>query len=35
MGKETVVFACNKPGHFEAGMKLALAINSSEKLAAK
>jgi uncharacterized cupredoxin-like copper-binding protein len=35
MGKETVVFACNIPGHFEAGMKLALAINSSEKLAAK
>jgi uncharacterized cupredoxin-like copper-binding protein len=34
MGKDTVVFACNIPGHFEAGMKLALAIKSSEKLAA-
>jgi uncharacterized cupredoxin-like copper-binding protein len=36
MGKDTVVFACNIPGHFEAGMKLALAIegNSSEDLAA-
>ena len=33
MGKDTVVFACNIPGHFEAGMKLALAIKSSEKLA--
>ncbi len=26
MGKETVVFACNIPGHFEAGMKNVLAI---------
>ena len=34
MGKDTVVFACNIPGHFEAGMKLTLAIKSSEKLAA-
>jgi uncharacterized cupredoxin-like copper-binding protein len=36
MGKETVVFACNIPGHFEAGMKHALAIKgkSSEDLAA-
>jgi uncharacterized cupredoxin-like copper-binding protein len=36
MGKETVVFACNIPGHFEAGMKHALAIqnNSGEDLAA-
>jgi uncharacterized cupredoxin-like copper-binding protein len=36
MGKDTVVFACNIPGHFEAGMKHALAIkgNSSEDLAA-
>ena len=28
MGKETVVFACNIPGHFEAGMKRVLAIGS-------
>jgi uncharacterized cupredoxin-like copper-binding protein len=36
MGKDTVVFACNIPGHFEAGMKHALAIkgNSGEDLAA-
>lgn len=27
MGKDTVVFACNIPGHFEAGMKHILAIN--------
>ena len=27
IGKDTVVFACNIPGHFEAGMKLILAIN--------
>ena len=27
MGKDTVVFACNIPGHFEAGMKNVLAIN--------
>ena len=26
MGKDTVVFACNIPGHFEAGMKKVLAI---------
>jgi uncharacterized cupredoxin-like copper-binding protein len=26
MGKDTVVFACNIPGHFEAGMKQVLAI---------
>lgn len=26
MGKDTVVFACNIPGHFEAGMKHKLAI---------
>jgi len=26
MGKDTVVFACNIPGHFEAGMKHILAI---------
>jgi uncharacterized cupredoxin-like copper-binding protein len=36
MGEDTVVFACNIPGHFEAGMKHALAIKgkSSEHLAA-
>ena len=36
MGKDTVVFACNIPGHFEAGMKHVLVIkgNSSEDLAA-
>ena len=28
MGKDTVVFACNIPGHFEAGMKRILAISS-------
>jgi uncharacterized cupredoxin-like copper-binding protein len=28
MGKDTVVFACNIPGHFEAGMKHILAIGS-------
>ena len=27
MGKDTVVFACNVPGHFEAGMKHILAIS--------
>jgi uncharacterized cupredoxin-like copper-binding protein len=27
MGKDTVVFACNIPGHFEAGMKQVLAIS--------
>jgi len=26
MGKDTVVFACNVPGHFEAGMKHSLTI---------
>ena len=26
MGKDTVVFACNIPGHFEAGMKNVVAI---------
>jgi uncharacterized cupredoxin-like copper-binding protein len=26
MGKDTVVFACNIPGHFEAGMKHILPI---------
>ena len=36
MGKDTVVFACNIPGHFEAGMKHDLAIKGkiSEDLAA-
>jgi uncharacterized cupredoxin-like copper-binding protein len=29
MGKDIVVFACNIPGHFEAGMKHALAIKST------
>jgi len=29
MGKDTVVFACNIPGHFEAGMKLERAISES------
>jgi uncharacterized cupredoxin-like copper-binding protein len=35
MGKDIVVFACNIPGHFEAGMKHALAIKGtiSEDLA--
>jgi len=28
MGKDTVVFACNIPGHFEAGMKQVQAIGS-------
>jgi uncharacterized cupredoxin-like copper-binding protein len=28
MGKDTVVFACNIPGHFEAGMKHVQAIKS-------
>ncbi len=27
MGEDTVVFACNIPGHFEAGMKHELAIS--------
>ena len=27
MGKDTVVFACNVPGHFEAGMKHTMAIS--------
>lgn len=30
MGKDTVVFACNIPGHFEAGMKHILAISPSD-----
>ena len=30
MGKDTVVFACNIPGHFEAGMKHILAIGSGD-----
>jgi uncharacterized cupredoxin-like copper-binding protein len=36
MDKDIVVFACKIPGHFEDGMKPALAIkgNSSEDLAA-
>lgn len=36
MGDETVVFACNIPGHFEAGMKHVKAISpdSQDKLAA-
>lgn len=29
MGKDIVVFTCNIPGHFEAGMKHALAIKST------
>jgi len=29
MGKDTVVFACNIPGHFEAGMKLVRTIGKS------
>lgn len=29
IGKDTVVFACNIPGHFEAGMKHVLAIGDS------
>ncbi|MDH3762428.1 MAG: cupredoxin family protein [Gammaproteobacteria bacterium] len=29
MGKDTVVFACNIPGHFEAGMKHMLAIGAN------
>jgi len=34
-GKDTVVFACNIPGHFEAGMKHILAIGpaNQDKLA--
>ena len=31
MGKDTVVFACNIPGHFEAGMKHILAIGTGNK----
>lgn len=35
MGKDTVVFACNIPGHFEAGMKhiLAMGVDDNDKLA--
>lgn len=29
MGKDTVIFACNIPGHFEAGMKHVQAIGAS------
>ena len=29
MGKDAVVFACNIPGHFEAGMKLEMAIDGA------
>jgi len=31
MGKDTVVFACNIPGHFEAGMKHVQAIGTGNK----
>jgi len=31
MGKDTVVFACNIPGHFEAGMKHVQAIGSDNQ----
>ena len=31
MGKDTVVFACNIPGHFEAGMKHVQAIGAGSK----
>ena len=31
MGADTVVFACNIPGHFEAGMKHVQAIGASNK----
>ncbi|MDH3219117.1 MAG: hypothetical protein OEO19_06245 [Gammaproteobacteria bacterium] len=31
MGKDTVVFACNIPGHFEAGMKHILARGSGSQ----
>jgi uncharacterized cupredoxin-like copper-binding protein len=31
MGKDTVVFACNIPGHFEAGMQHALAIEKGRQ----
>lgn len=36
-GKDTVVFACNIPGHFEAGMKhiLAIGTENDDKLALK
>ncbi|MFT5397819.1 MAG: putative cupredoxin-like copper-binding protein [Planctomycetota bacterium] len=36
MGKDTVVFSCNLPGHFEAGMNHSLAIKKAkgEKVAA-
>ena len=30
MGDDTVVFACNVPGHFEAGMKHVLPIGSAQ-----
>lgn len=31
-GKETVVFACNIPGHFEAGMYHNMAMGQGEKM---
>ena len=31
MGKDTIVFACNIPGHFEAGMKHVQAIESDSQ----
>ena len=31
MGKDTVVFACNIPGHFEAGMKHVRAIGTGSQ----
>ena len=31
IGKDTVVFACNIPGHFEAGMRHDLAINGKAR----
>jgi len=37
MGTDTVVFSCNIPGHFEAGMKhiLAIGTENDDKLALK
>lgn len=31
MGNDTVVFACNIPGHFEAGMKAVLPITTADR----
>jgi uncharacterized cupredoxin-like copper-binding protein len=31
MGKDTVVFACNIPGHFQSGMKHAMTIGQKNK----